>query len=68
MSQSLATAFNTLGDDTTGGGTSSMTAASVTTDGQAVVSGCESAGISLPSGFASAVSAAAMANSAAGAS
>jgi hypothetical protein len=65
MSQSLATVFNALGNDVSGGGTSNMTAESVTADAQAVVSGCASAGVSLPSGFASAVSAAAM-NSAAG--
>ena len=65
MSQSLATVFNAVGDDVSGGGTSNMTAESVTGDAQAVVSGCASAGVSLPSGFASAVSAAAT-NSAAG--
>ena len=59
MSQSLATVFNALGDDVSGGGTSNMTAESVTADAQAVVSGCASAGVSLPSGFASAVSVAA---------
>jgi hypothetical protein len=63
MSQSLATVFNALGNDVSGGGTSNMTAESVTADAQAVVSGCASAGVSLPSGFASAVSAAAMAGS-----
>jgi hypothetical protein len=60
MSQSLATAFNALDDDVSGGGTSNMTAKSVTADAQAMVSGCASAGVSLPSGFASAVSAGAM--------
>jgi hypothetical protein len=65
MSQSLATVFNALGDDVSGGGTSNLTAESVTADAQAVVSGCASAGVSLPSGFTSAVSAAAT-NSAAG--
>jgi hypothetical protein len=64
MSLSLATAFNALGDDTTGGGTTSMTTASVTADAQAVVSGCNSAGVLIPSGFASAVAADAMTNSA----
>jgi hypothetical protein len=66
MSQSLATAFVALGDDTTGGGTTSMTTASVTADAQAVVSGCVAAGVLIPSGFVSAVAAAAMADSAAG--
>ncbi len=60
MSQSLATAFNALGEDVSGGGTGNMNAESVTADAQAVVSGCASAGASLPSGFASAVSAGAM--------
>jgi len=65
MSLSLATAFVALGDDTTGGGTTSMTTASVSADAQAVVSGCVAAGVLIPSGFTSAVAAAAMANSAA---
>jgi hypothetical protein len=64
MSQSLATAFNALGNDISGGGTSNMTAESVTADAHAVVSGCASAGVSLPSGFVSAVSAAAMSQAA----
>jgi hypothetical protein len=64
MSQSLATAFNALDDDVSGGGTSNMTAASVTADAQAMVSGCASAGVSLPAGFASAVSAGAMSQAA----
>lgn len=64
MSQSLATVFDALGEDVSGGGTSNMTAESVTADAQAVVSGCASAGVSLPSGFASAVSAGAMSQAA----
>src|SRR5579859_5393049 len=65
MSQSLATAFVALGDDTSGGATTSMTTASVTADAQAVVSGCTAAGVVVPSGFVSAVAPAAMADSAA---
>jgi hypothetical protein len=64
MSQSLATGFNALQADVGPGGASNMTAESVTADAQAVVSGCASAGVSLPSGFASTVSAAAMSQAA----